>query len=310
MTHRKKITRSNRYARRAATFVLLAGTCIAHAQTPAPGTVTTSMNASALSQLNTDLDSGGNFRWSSAGVGLSVTRQFTSELSVGVTARYAVEDWSFDTPSAFGGVAPWGDIRQPSLGMRFAYNLTPDWSLFVAPQMAWNYESGASASDGATYGAVVGATKTFSPALVVGFGLSAFRQIDENKYFPFLIVNWKITDQLRLSNPLQGGPAGGAGLELSYAWSDSWEIGAGGAYRDYRFRLRDDAPTPAGLGRNSGAPLFARLTRKFGPKAQVNLYAGMVVGGKLRVLDASGETVQSSDYGVAPMIALNGRIAF
>lgn len=295
----------------AALLPLFACASMAGAQGLAPGAMSSTVSAVALSQLDTDLDSGGgSFHWSGAKVGLTVTRQFTSAFSAGISASYGIENWHFDAPGAFGGAAPWADIRQPNVGLRFAYSSAPDLSWFVAPQLGWNYASGASASDGVTYGAVFGATKIFSPELVVGFGLSVFRQIDDTKYFPFVIVHWQISDKLRLSNPLQGGPAGGAGLELSYAWSNDWQLGAGGAYRDYRFRLSDDAATPAGLGRNSGVPLFARLTRKFGPSAQIDLYAGVVVGGRLQVLDASGVTVQSSDYGASPLIALSGSIAF
>ena len=48
-------------------------------------------------------------------------------------------------------------------------------------------------------------TRIFSPDLVFGVGAGVFRQIDETKVFPFLVVNWKITDRLRLGNPLQAG---------------------------------------------------------------------------------------------------------
>ena len=280
------------------------------AQRPAPGDVSSSFTLSGLTQLNTDIDKGGRFRWSGIDLNGRVTRQFTPELSAGITARYLTEHWSFDTPTAFGVIAPWTNIQRPSLGFNVGYNLAQDLSLFVAPQLEWAYESGASASDGQSYGAVVGVTKVFSPSLLVGLGLGAFRQIDRNQYFPFIIVNWQITDTLRLSNPLQAGPAGGAGLELAYAWSNEWELAGGAAYRDYRFRLRRDGTTPNGLGQNSGTPVFARLTRKFGPAAQVDLYAGMVVGGRLKVLNAAGTTVRSSDYGVAPLLALSASFNF
>ncbi len=275
-----------------------------------PGEVSSSFNATVLSQLKTGIDEGGRFRWTSIDVGGGVTRQFTPELSLGINARYIAEYWSFDTPGAFGAAAPWSDVLRPSLGLNVGYGLAPDLSVFVAPQVEWAYESGANASEGLNYGAVVGVTKVFSPTLFVGFGLGAFRQIDRNQYFPFIIVNWQISDVLRLSNPLQAGPAGGAGLELAYTWNDDWELAAGAAYRDYRFRLRSDASTPDGLGQNSGAPVFARLTRKFGPVAQIDLYAGAVVGGRLKVLNESGATVQSSNYSPAPFFALSGSISF
>lgn len=289
---------------------LLSACTLVSAQAPAPGEVSTSVTLSGLTQLNTDIDKGGRFRWSGADVGISVTRQFTAEFSAGISARYQSENWRFDTPGAFGPVAPWGNVLRPSVGLNLGYNLAENWSLFVAPQVEWAYESGAGSGDALNYGAVVGVSKVFSPTLFAGFGLGAFRQIDRTQYFPFFIVNWQITDTLRLSNPLQAGPAGGAGLELAYAWSDDWEIAGGAAYRDYRFRLRSDAPTPDGLGRNSGTPVFARLTRKFGPAAQIDLYAGMVVGGRLQVLNAAGSTVQSSDYSASPLIALSATLGF
>jgi hypothetical protein len=289
--------------------VLLAA-ATAEAQRAAPGEMTTTFNASVLGQTATDLDAGGRFDWVGAKVGINVKRQFTPTLSLGFSAAYGSENWSFDSPSAFGPVAPWGNLLRPSIGLSLGYALASDLAMFVAPQLEWSYESGASASDGQNYGAVFGVTKVFSPTLFAGIGLGVFRQIDDTRYVPFFIVNWQITDRWRLANPVQAGPAGGAGLELSYAFSGDWELGGGAAYRDYRFRLRSDAPTPNGLGRNSGTPVFAKLTRRFGPAASIDLYAGAVLGGRLRVLDASGTTVQQSDYGTSPLIALSGSFSF
>jgi hypothetical protein len=281
-----------------------------NAQVPRPGTTTTSVTASVLSQLDADIDKGGRFNWWGAEVNAGVTHAFTPSFSAGVTGKLGAERWSFDGATAFGASAPWGTIERPSVGLNFGYRLAPDLSLFVAPQVEWAYESGASASDAMNYGAVFGVTKFFSPDLVLGLGAGAFRQIDRNFYFPFIIVNWKITDSLRLTNPLQAGPTGGAGLELAYAWTPAWELAAGAAFREYRFRLRDDGPTPNGLGQNQGVPLFLRLTRSFGPAARVDLYAGVVVGGELKLVNAAGATVQSSSYGAAPLLALSGTFRF
>jgi hypothetical protein len=53
-----------------------------------------------------------------------------------------------------------------------------------------------------------------------------------------------------------------------------------------------------------------RLTRSFGPAGQIDLYAGAVSGGKLKVKNAAGQTVQSSDYSLAPLFAVTGTINF
>lgn len=283
---------------------------IAGAQSQPPGQTTATIGAIGVSQLKADLDGGGKAGWNSLGVSLNVAHQFSPALSASVSAGYAAEDWRFDTPSAFGPAAPWGRIDRPSLGFNVSYASSADLAWFVAPQFQWAYESGASASDGLNYGAVFGVTKVFSPTLVMGFGLGVFRQIDDTKYFPYLIVNWQINDRLRLSNPLPAGPAGGAGLELVYAFDQGWELAGGAAYRDYRFRLNEDAAAPDGLGRNTGVPVFARLTRKFGPKARIDFYAGLVADGKLRLLDTNGETLQSVDYGSAPLLGVTGSFSF
>jgi len=294
----------------AAALGLLAAAASALAQRAAPGEVTTTLNATVVGQTSTDIDGGGSFDWVGARIGIDVRRQFTPALSLGFNAAYGSENWSFDTPSAFGPVAPWGNVLRPSIGLSLGYALAPDLSMFIAPQLEWSYESGASASQGQNYGAVFGVNKVFSPTLFAGIGVGVFRQIDDTRYFPFFIVNWQITDQWRLSNPVQAGPAGGAGLELVYDFGGGWELAGGAAYRDYRFRLRSDASVPNGLGRNTGIPVFAKLTHKFAPAAQIDLYAGVVANGQLRVLDASGSTVQQSDYGTSPLLALSGSFSF
>lgn len=283
---------------------------LAFAQAQPPGATSVTLGAVGVGQLDAKLDGGGKAGWNGVGVNLDVAHQFSAALSASFSAGYVAEDWRFDSPSAFGPNAPWGRIDRPSLGLKIGYATSADLAWFVAPQVQWAYESGASAADGLTYGAVFGVTKFFSPTHVVGFGLGVFRQIDETKYFPYLIVNWQIDDRLRVSNPLPAGPAGGAGLELVYALAPGWELAGGAAYRDYRFRLADAAAAPDGIARHSGVPVFARLTRSFGPAARIDLYAGLVANGKLRLLDANGQTLQSVGYGSAPLLGITGSFGF
>ena len=99
-------------------------------------------------------------------------------------------------------------------------------------------------------------------------------------------------------------------LELVYAIDTQWEIAGGATYREYRFRLQGDGPTPDGIGRNQGIPVFARLTRKLGTQGRIDLYAGAIAGGELRVLNANGSTAASSDYKVAPLLGLTAALNF
>ena len=49
-----------------------------------------------------------------------------------------------------------------------AQSLSDALTFLVAPQVQWDYETGASASDGLSYGAVLGAVYKYSPTLTVG----------------------------------------------------------------------------------------------------------------------------------------------
>lgn len=274
------------------------------AQGTLPGTVTTSASITGLNAFDADLDQGGGFHWRGVQVGGSVTRQFTREFAAGLALRYDTQEWTWDRPAAFGARAPWSRLHLPAIGLNLSYAPAPEWRLGVSPTVEWSGESGADSGDALTYGAVASATRVFSPDLVLGVGAGVFRQIDKTKVFPFLVVNWKITDRWRLTNPLPAGPAGGAGLELAYALDERWELAAGGSYRSYRFRLRNDGATAGGVGEHRFVPLFARVSYDFGRGTRADLYAAALVNGKLRATRADGNDLYSDDAKTAPAIGL------
>jgi hypothetical protein len=274
----------------------------APAQTPQPGEITASASVAGIHQFKTDLDRGGDFRWSAGIVAGSITRQFTPQFSAGLILRYDFEDWTFSHPAGLGGAAPWDRLNAPTIGLAFNLAPGPDLQIGVAPLFGLAYEPGAKTSDARTYGAILSATRVFSPSLALGAGIGIIRQIDETKLFPYLIVSWKIDDRWRIGNPFPAGPAGGAGLELVYAPDDRWEFAVGGTRRSTRYRLDDAGIAPRGIGRNRAYPLFARAARILGPRSRVEFYAGVAVAGSLSILDAQGATVAKDDYATAPLI--------
>jgi hypothetical protein len=274
------------------------------AQTP-PGTVTSSASITGVTQFDTDLDSGGQFHWGGGILSGRVSRQFTPQWSAGFSARYDYEEWKFYPElSAFPAGAPWGTINRPNIGLNVTYAASPDLIFAVAPAIEWGFESGANTGNAISAGAVMTALKVFGKGQVLGVGVGVFRQIDDTKVFPFLIVNWQLTDKLRLTNPLPAGPSGGAGLELAYALDDNWDVAGGGAYRSYRFRLKSDGPYPDGIGESTSIPLFARIGRKFGEGSRFDFYAGVATGGKLTVMDSNGNDIANDGYKTAPAIGL------
>jgi hypothetical protein len=279
-------------------------TSLTHAQTSPKNEAGGSVALTGAYQFDTDLDAGGDFGWSAFILSGGLSRQVSPQLSVGLTMRWDYEQWRFSRPAAFGGNAPWDQVNALAFGLPIDWAWDSDLRLGVTPVFEWAYETGASASNAINYGAIASATKIFSPRLVLGAGVGVFRQIDETKVFPFVIVNWQIDERWRLTNPFRAGPAGGAGLELACAINDQWEIAGGGAYRSYRFRLDDRGLAPAGVGENRFFPAFARVTRRMGPQTRLDLYAGVSFGGRLTATDNDGNDVAEDDYSSAPVLGL------
>ena len=160
-------------------------------------------------------------------------------------------------------------------------------------------------NDAFGYGAVFAVSYRVSPAFTLGAGAGVFRRTEETKGFPYIAVDWKITEDLRLSNPFRTSPSGPAGLELSWRISDRWEIAAGGAYRSFRFRLDDSGVAPNGVGEQESAVGYARLTYRMGRDLKLDLYGGAAFNGKMRINDRDGNELGSDDFETAPMAAFS-----
>lgn len=173
----------------------------------------------------------------------------------------------------------------------------------VSPSVEWPAETGANTGDALIYGAVMSAAKVFSPRFLLGAGASVYRQFYDVKTSVFVIVNWKLTDKLRIANALPAGPEGGAGVELRYALTPDWELAGGGVSRSDRFRLRSAGRPKGNVGEPSSIPIFARVSRKLGPSFKFDLYAGALFNGKLTVRDADGHELASDGYRTAPTVA-------
>lgn len=262
-------------------------------------------SVTGITQLSTNLDQGGNFNWYEAGARMNVSRQFSTEFSGAVSVGYSHQGWSWGDAKAFGGTAPWEGINNTQIGLNLGYNHNADLRLGLIPIVQWRAEDGVGTAGSAVYGGVVSAAQTISPNLTLGLGAGVFREFGETKTFPFLVVNWKITPKLTLANPLPAGPAGGAGLELSYELNQSWKFGLGGSYRQDRFRLNNSGSFAGGVGQNTYIPIFARATYAFTPKTSIDFYVAAMAGGQVKATSADGNQTLSDNYSTGVGLAVN-----
>jgi hypothetical protein len=195
-------------------------------------------------------------------------------------------------------------VRRYGVAAPLTFNVGQGWFLGVIPSADWIHENGADEGESITWGGIASATRFFADGNRIGIGVGVFQRLEKTSVFPLLLIDWKLSDRWRLVNPLPAGPTGPAGLELDYRFDGGWSVGLGGAWRTTRFRLSESGPVANGIGEERGFPVFLRATRSFGERMSLNLYAGVVTAGQLRVEDASGTRLREVDVDPAPLLAL------
>lgn len=286
--------------------ILMAASAVAGAQSSSGGYT---FSLTPFYHFDSDLDAGGDASF--AGVFTSFGRSWALDerSSLGFRLQFDYEDWDFSGAQGFGGADPWDDISRFTLAVPYRFVASNGLIWNVTPAVGYTGESGASSSDSIEYGATLSAVQRVHPDLLLGLGIGVFDQIEDTTVFPFVIVDWQINQRWRLSNPVQAGPAGPAGLELSYALSNGWEAGLAVAYRSNRHRLDKDGPFPDGVGEHRYIPVVARMGRSLSETLKLDFYLGAETGTRLRVEDRNGNRLfeDDQDPGVLLGASLVGR---
>ncbi|MGD8352588.1 MAG: hypothetical protein PVJ01_00360 [Pseudomonadota bacterium] len=259
-------------------------------------------------QLETDL---GESRFEAS------RRQFKAEKSLvknrGIISKvnisHAVSDYLFSGPAADPWSDPWGQIKNTDAGLSLILAGSGNWSWFMAATLDWSWEKGADTGEGLVYGIILSRSYAKSSDRRIGLGVGVFEGLEETKIFPYPTVSWRLKENLTLQNPLSAGPAGPAGLELVFNASENWELGTGGAYRSFRFRLDKEGIAPEGIGEITGVPAWVRASWQASPKLEVGLYTGAILAGETTIEDSEGRKLQSRHFNPAPLAAFTLKLA-
>jgi hypothetical protein len=279
-----------------------------------------SASAGANYQFETDLDNADSFSLARFGAGVGVHYPLSNtQFSFDHSLVYERDDYNFDGLSIGGqNLTPWDDTNLVSYSLQVNYRANRDWAVFAGPILGFAAEDGADWGDAFTYGASAGVRYQASKDFAIGLGVIGIQEIENNaSVLPLVLVNWKITDDLRLGNARpQPGLRGGAGIELAWAFAPKWEAAIGGAYDRRRFRLNDDAHAMAvnssmamvgardGVGENTSFPIYARLSYHPDSHWSITALGGALLAGELRLEDSDGDKLASEDYDTAPFVGL------
>jgi hypothetical protein len=273
-------------------------------QAPASFKVPYDFSVTPMYQFNSKLNGGGDYSVSRYFLAFNTATPLSRQMLLGLGFSFNWQDFHFNGTPAFTGVQPWHQVEQIGFSPSFIYAASNKWTYVVGPQFEWSRETGANWSDALVYGLTFAATRTMSSTLTLGIGVGVFSRLKETTYFPALLINWRISDHWRLTNPFRAGPAGPGGLELVYTPDAKWEFGGGAAYRSFRFRLDNNGPFPDGIGQTNYIPVYGRAAYKFGPRFRLDFYAGALLDGQLRVENSDGNLIASDNTQTAPFVAL------
>ena len=290
--------------------LVLAGAANAQpAPQESPWTVSVSGSGGAVGESK--LDGGGNISLGLASGSVGVNYAPDWRRSVGINLGAAEHSFDFSGTGQLASLKPWSNVSVSTVSVPLRYAFDRQWGLFVQPSYQRSGTRNADDGESAQWGGVAAVTYASAPRKLIGLGALGFNGLEKTRVIPFVLIDWQLSDKLRLANPLAAGPTGPAGLEIVYALGGGWEVAAGGAYRSLRFRLDRDLPVaPNGVGEYTGVIGFGRLSYRFSPKASLDLHAGGAFRTNVTLANASGNTVVSEDAKTAPIAALSFRARF
>lgn len=270
------------------------------------------LGGGGLHQFESDIDDGGDFDVTRFNGSVDLSFELGDDLDMALNLGLARDMYDFSGgPGSFGMGRPWDDINSASAGARFTLRTDNQWEIWGGPLVRFSAEDGADIGDAITGGGTVGFTHHFSEDLALGAGLGVVTQIeDSTAIYPIIVVDWRIDDDLRLRTGGGVGTSGWGGVELIWNFAPEWELGLGGGFESRQFRLNDNGPFPDGVGEDRGMPIFARLGYDINPNVELNLIAGMIASGELRLENSRGVRIQEEDFDSTPFVGINFRLRF
>ncbi len=264
-----------------------------------------SLAVAPIYRFPADVDGGGTLSVFSLYFSADIIKQVNQNLGVGLSFMYEFDDYDFSGLTGFFVPRPWKEVQRLGFSVPIFYSIDDQWKVIVIPSAQFSGEFGARFGDALVYGGAGAVTYAFGPKVALGIGVAGYYNLKEVRVFPFPVIKLKLSDRFRFANPFRTGPAGPAGLELSYQLNQQWEVGIGGAYRSYRFRLDYNGPIPNGIGEYNSIPVFVRLGYQPFPALKVDFYAGASFLNKLYVDDRDGDELYKTKHDVAPLVGLS-----
>jgi hypothetical protein len=231
--------------------------------------------------------------------------------TVDLDTRFIYELNGYDVSNAASPLA-WGNVHQYTLASILAWKLDPKWSLLGGPIFRFAGEGSAAFDNGFSGGGLLGFRFSPSKDLSLGLGIGVVSQIEDDAgIIPIPMLRWHFVEPLTLNVGIsQLGGRTGLGPELTWHIAEQFDLGAGIQYQRRRFRLDDHGANRKGVGEDTSAPLYLRLSWNPMPEASLELFTGVVAAGELKLQDRDGNQTYDRGYDATPQLGLRGVYRF
>jgi hypothetical protein len=282
--------------------------CILLGQTDAPAPKFT-LDFHFAEQFDAPVNNGGEVGVTRYGFELRFDTTISDSDELKWQFEYQRDNWNFTGTKGMGVIDPWHSINTIDASATWFHKYSQKTSWFLGGLVKMSYEE--SASQSAVLGGTVGVIHSYSSDLTLGVGVGLIEQVlDDALIFPIFVVEWKLSDNFRLTSDISTRFYSRTGIELVWTPRKEWTLGAGISYSYDRFKLDNSGFAPNGAGEATSIPLTFRATYHASPTFDVTIFGGVVYGGALEITNQASIQIPSEDYDPAGTIGILAKIKF
>ena len=231
--------------------------------------------------------------------------------NVGFTPRFIYSLGHYDFSDNI-RPAGWENINTYTLLGILDYKADEHWTLLAGPIFRLSGEGAAAFNNGFTGGGLAGFVYNANKDLSIGAALGIMSQIEDDPgLIPIPIVRWHFAEPLTFKLGISDlGGRTGLGPELIWNISKEVDLALGAQYQRRRFRMDDHDGNSKGVGEDTGAPFYARLTYRPMDQLSIDGFLGVLAAGELTIQDKNGGHTLDKGYQTTPTLGIHGEYRF
>jgi hypothetical protein len=254
-----------------------------------------------LHQFNTSLNTGGHYAADRVFAAFSSRMLLTPNMDLDIGLAWEFDHYRFSGTAL--GLGSSLSTNSLSVVPRFTVLLDQHWAINAAPLLQLSGENDAEAGDTITGGAIAGFRYAFDQDHVLGAGVLVKGLLGSGVLVvPVPLVDWEITEGLRLSNIRAPEANPFVGLELEQELGREFDLGLGVAWMFRQARLDDSGANANQIFQEMNLAVYARAEWKPTSNFRLDLVVGTAAYSRLKTLTGGGDTITSTGANASLMV--------